>query len=732
MRHKAKTSILTTVFCCVLICCLSASGTASPLCFPPYQDPQDEAVAWEAVPLRTAVQQSLGLSGGEGMQMVWGIRFAPSKANVVYLVSDTSQVWKSEDGGHTWAMKHKGFLANGGLSLVVAPHDEELVFVAGSVHVSGPSDPVADGIYRSKDGGDSWELVRQTAFCRLGDDKGGANFVIDQHTVYAGTHGEGLVKSTDGGDTWQWLDVLADTTILDIKPLPGDGSVLFLATKTGLFRFTDGATPTLEQIGAGLPGFPRTITIRPDNATIQYATVGKDGVYKSTDGGVHFSPCNTGLSPLTQGDGHAVTYFAMSPVNPDYLYASFYLLGGNHPYYSHDGGSSWQAPAVMDAGSLIFDVNRDNGGEYWATPIAPSPVDENVALTSGAGNHIEITTDGGSTWSYSGDGYSGGRAGTGQASFGWDPHNGNRFALFLIDFGVVLTKDGGATFKNLAVPAYQGQRTTPVGALDPTPGSKVIVTAVGGWETQIIAVTHDEGQNWMHITGTDDAYDFIAFHQQDPDIVYAGRRKSPDKGLTWTAMSKKVAAVYPGNGDIVYAKEPHGRGKTDILKSVDGGGAWTEPYLPVDVDMESVNEIAIDPLDPDRVYVATHYLGIFIWDGQQWVNKTETNGLEKDRFGTLSVRNVAIDPRHPKVVYGGRWFAFCGHANGIFRSKDYGASWENITAGLGPEFTTWAVSVSPHDGYVYLGSSHGTWRLPPPYDENGAKTLVHNMLLLLD
>lgn len=115
-----------------------------------------------------------------------------------------------------------------------------------------------------------------------------------------------------------------------------------------------------------------------------------------------------------------------------------------------------------------------------------------------------------------------------------------------------------------------------------------------------------------------------------------------------------------------------------------------------------------------------------------WVNKRDTDGLAKDRFATLSVRNVAIDPRHPNVVYAGRSIAFRGHANGIFRSQDYGASWENIATNLGPEFTTWAISVSPHDGYVSLGSSHGTWKLPPPYDENDGKTLVHNMLLLLD
>ncbi|MDY6953601.1 MAG: hypothetical protein SWE60_18990, partial [Thermodesulfobacteriota bacterium] len=102
--------------------CLPAAGTPMALAAPPFQGPQDPAPGWEAVPLCTAAQERLGLAGGEGMQMVWGIAFAPSSPNVVYLVSDTSQVWRSDNSGQTWAMKHRGFLANGGVSLVVAPH----------------------------------------------------------------------------------------------------------------------------------------------------------------------------------------------------------------------------------------------------------------------------------------------------------------------------------------------------------------------------------------------------------------------------------------------------------------------------------------------------------------------------------------------------------------------------------------------------------------------------------
>ena len=669
--------------------------------------------AWTQVPLRTTEQEAAGLLGGEGMQMIWGISYAPSNPDIVYLLSDTSQVWKSEDGGSSWAMKHKGFLSNGGVSLFVHPSNEDIVFVAGSQHdFDIPPSEVADGIYRTIDGGESWSLVKQTGFRRLGNEKGGTNFAFAvDNVIYAGTHEEGLLKSIDGGDSWTSLNLLSDERILDLKINPLDSSILFIATENGLYKYTEGGDPQLEQIGSGLADFPRAIVGNAINPGLIYVSVGKDGVFKSTDGGLNFNACNNGLEEVLDWskEGHEATYLAMSPVDPDYLYVSLYWLGGNQPYYTHDGGSSWHEPSIMDQGNLIYGVNYETGGEFWSSPIAPSPVDENVAITSGNANHPEKTMNGGDTWTYSGNGYTGGRAN----AFGWTPNDANRFVFFLTDFGPVLTKDGGSTFRNLHLenPSNYG-KTTLAGAIDPTPGSKVIVTAVGDWQSQVIAVTRDDGQTWDFISGTDDAYEYIAFHPQNPDILYAGIYKSTDKGYTWNEIPKEVVAVFSGNGDIVYAIEAMGD-DTALLKSSDGGSTWAQPYNNISIDSESITQVVVDPEDEDRVYVATIWQSVYIWEGDHWDQKTEEHGIEKDRFGSLCVSSLAIDPNQPNVVYAGRWLSFSGHANGVFRSTDYGETWENVILNLGPEFTAWSLSVNPHDGYIYVGSSHGTWKLPP-------------------
>ena len=93
-----------------------------------------------------------------------------------------------------------------------------IVFVAGSKHLTDSSDPDADGIYRTVDGGENWELVLQTAYYDNGAVKGGKFFCFDPDSydpgqdrhmaIYAGLqNGAGITRSTDGGASWENLNL---------------------------------------------------------------------------------------------------------------------------------------------------------------------------------------------------------------------------------------------------------------------------------------------------------------------------------------------------------------------------------------------------------------------------------------------------------------------------------------------------------------------------------------------
>ena len=669
---------------------------------------------WKQVSIRTLNQKNAGLLGGEGMQSIQSIAYAPSNPQVVYLVSDTSQVWKSTDGGKIWNMKHKGFYANGGLSVAVDPLNENIAFVAGSI--GWPikrykhTDPLC-GIFRTTDGGESWKLVKKTRyFKRDGGDNGGKYFAFatnasdktQTRTIYAGTYTDGLLKSTDGGDTWISCG-LKDINIYDIKINPKNTSILFLATNQGLYKYND-QTKNVQKIGGGLPDYPRTIALNPQNPDILYAAVGKSGVYRSTDGGVIFSKRSDGL-PY----GEDYVHIALSSVNPNNLYVSINRSGLLNPFWTYDSGSTWCAPTTIDqGGQSLFGEER-----YFSAQIEPHPKNSDIALTSANGKARVIQTiDGGNTWFYSNNGYTGGRMGVGKTSLAFTTDT-QKMIFFLIDHGPALTIDGGETFQMLNIPRVNG-KTTPVGTVTQNLNINIIVTAIGSWEKQTLAISQDSGENWEVISGTEDNYRFISFHPQKPNIIYAQGFISKDSGNSWKQISQKVYAIFRGNGDIVYSISETGQNKSIIKRSNNQGETWTTPYPELPIQINAVNEIDLDPLNPNRIYVASNS-GFYIYDGKRWIKKGEESGLTKDYFGLMSFKCVAVDPMHPEIIYTGKNAPGKGHSNGIFRSTDYGKTWENITYNLGPEFTAWSLAVSPQDGRVYVGSSHGTWRLPPPY-----------------
>ena len=198
---------------------------------------------------------------------------------------------------------------------------------------------------------------------------------------------------------------------------------------------------------------------------------------------------------MAEDDGGYVSCLEMSKINPKRMFVSLSNPGGNMPYYTTNGGYTWERPSTMDNISVRKDLVSANFKEINAVPIAVSPIDEKIAISAGKGNSLQKTENGGRAWAYSGDKFIVGAVGPGSSSFCWDNNDSDRFVLFLKDYGAVITENHGATFRNLNLPIYNDANSTMAGALDPTPGSDVIVTAVGNGESKVIAVTRDNGEN---------------------------------------------------------------------------------------------------------------------------------------------------------------------------------------------------------------------------------------------
>jgi photosystem II stability/assembly factor-like uncharacterized protein len=509
------------------------------------------------------------------------------------------------------------------------------------------------------------------------------------------------------------MNLLTGSKVLGLRIHPQNPKVLYAASMAGLYKITDDTTVSIQKIGNGLPDYPRTVVINHNNPSTMYVTVGSYGVYKSSDGGSSFYSSNNGLTFITRSTNRKnAAYLAMSPVNPNYLYVSAYSTTEKHPYYSHDGGATWNAPSTMNKGNLFSDIYRNPGnGQYGGSPIAPHPSDANTALVAAYAGIPQKTTDGGYSWTYSGSGYTAARTSTGGTAYAWDANDKNRLVIFTTDFSGIITRNGGYTFKNIYVPLQEPfWVSTNVGAINTTSNNKVIVTARGSWEDQEIIVSHDDAASWKIISGTNGSYRFIAFHPQNSNVVYAGQFRSTDRGVTWKKLARKVDAVFQGNGDIVYSVATN---PVTVYKSTDRGETWTSPYTP-NPGIQSFNDIVVDPKNQNRVYLASTTMGVYIWTGSSWILRNEDNGITPDSFGSVGVSRLAVDPNNSNVVYAGKLVTSMGRTNGVFRSTDSGLSWKNITYNLGPEFTAWSLAVNPYDSYVYVGSNEGTWILPPP------------------
>src|SRR5204863_6791659 len=150
---------------------------------------------------------AIGISESDPTVVYVGMGESPIRGNV----SHGDGVYKSTDAGKTW--KHIGLDDTRQISRVrVHPRNPDIVYVAAQGHVFGPNEQ--RGVFRSKDGGKTWERVLYRS-----DKAGACDLIIDStnpNVLYAGLWevyrkpwtlesggpGSGIFKSTDGGDTW--------------------------------------------------------------------------------------------------------------------------------------------------------------------------------------------------------------------------------------------------------------------------------------------------------------------------------------------------------------------------------------------------------------------------------------------------------------------------------------------------------------------------------------------------
>jgi photosystem II stability/assembly factor-like uncharacterized protein len=330
----------------------------------------------------------------------------PSQRGVYYMAPTDGGIWKSTDYGRTWDPVFDGQDTGSIGALAVAPSDPNVIYAGSGEGLRRPDLSVGDGMYKSTDAGMTWTHLGLRDGMQIGAI---AIDPRDPNRVFAAVLGHpygpneerGLYRSTDGGQSWEKVlgkndqDTGAEAVLIDPRnpnvvyaalwasrnPPWRLRDILQLFQNGGLYKSIDGGS-TWTQLHGGLPaGIGRIgLAIAPSDTQRLYAWVNDDrscGIYRSSDAGTTWTKVNSEQRVCSRGDDFSGV--AVDPSDRDVVYAA-----NTQTYRSTDGGTTFTG------------LKGAPGGDDYHT-IWIDPGDRNVILlASDQGTTISVNY--GRTW----------------------------------------------------------------------------------------------------------------------------------------------------------------------------------------------------------------------------------------------------------------------------------------------------------------------------------------------
>ena len=407
------------------------------------------------------------------------IAVSPNDRSTWYVAVGSGGLWKTTNAGISWKPVFDDQASYSIGSVTIDPNNPEVVWVGTGENVSGRHVGWGDGVYRSRDGGGTWQRIGIEKSQHIGKiliDPRNSDvlFVAAEGPLWSSGGERGLYKTEDDGKTWHAvLGIDANTGVTDVEFDPSDPDVLYAA-----------AYQRRRHTWSLLAGGP------------------KSGIYKSTDNGETWRRIKTGLPKGDMGKiGLAVT-----PANPEIVYATIEAGDKEKGFYrSLDKGESWEHRNSYTSGGT---------GPHYYQEIEASP--ENPNLVYQMDVFLHVTRDGGKTFSYLGTG----REKHSDNHALWIDPNDSEHLIGGTDAGLYETFDEGTTWRHFPnLPISQFYKLS----LDNTEpfynivgGAQDLGTLIGPSRTM-----NTEGvrnRDWYVPLGAD-GYD-TAFDPDDPNIVY--------------------------------------------------------------------------------------------------------------------------------------------------------------------------------------------------------------------
>ena len=595
----------------------------------------------------------------------------PHQPNVYYMAPVNGGVWKTTDFGNTWFPIFDDQPSGSVGALAVAPSNPDILYVGSGEGLQRPDLAVGDGAYKSSDAGRTWTHLglrdaQQITAIVIDPKNPDRVFVAAEGHPYGPNAERGVFRTLDGGKTFEKVLYKDENTgAADLVMDPANPQILYAALwaarvapweirsgesfvipGSGFYKSTDGGTtwqPRTKGLPTGQDGLARIgIAIATSDPKVVYLTVESKnkgaGIYRSQDAGESFQLTNS--DHRIGGRGPGAMGIAVAPDNPDVIYVANTTI-----WKSTDGGKTFIGFKGAPGG--------DDYQHIWISTENPQV----MALSADQGAAISV--NGGATWStwYNQP----------TAQF-YDVTTDNRFPYWVYggqqESGSVATRSrsdyGEIMYRDWSLPGVQEYGRIAVDPVDPNILYGGRITRTNQALGEVADVTPEpirRGEYRYNRTLP------IVFSPFDPRTLYFGANvlfKTTDQGRSWSVISPDLTREsyeLPANLGPFGASDPE-KGK----------------------HRGTIYALAPSFKERDTLWAGTDdgLIQLTRDAGKTWKNVTppqlkpwsKVSIIEASHFdaGTAyaAINSFRLDDQRPH----------------IYRTRDFGATWQEVTAGM--------------------------------------------------